>query len=210
MGMKVVLYGASGMIGSRILSELISRGHQVAAVVRHPEKVTVPNVSVRRGDVLDAKSVAETAHGAEAAISAYAPPPNHVEDLVDATRTLLTGLAGAGVRRFIMVGGAGSLEVAPGLQLVDAPDFPEVWKPYALAHRDALAVLRSASIDWTNFSPAALIEPGQRTGKFRLGKDTLVTDEKGESRISAEDYAVALVDELEEPRHSRQRFTVGY
>lgn len=208
--MKVALYGASGTIGSRILRELVSRGHQVTAVVRHPEKVAGPEVTVLQGDVLDAKSVAETAHRADAAISAYAPPPNDAQKLVDATRTLVTGLADAGVRRFIMVGGAGSLEVAPGRQLLDAPDFPEAWKPYALAHRDALAFLRSADIDWTNFSPAALIEPGQRTGKFRLGKDVLVTNEKGESRISAEDYAAALVDELERPQHIRQRFTAAY
>jgi putative NADH-flavin reductase len=129
---------------------------------------------------------------------------------VEATRTLASGLKRAGVRRFLMVGGAGSLEVAPGLQLVDTPDFPEAWKPYALAHRDALAVLKDSDLDWTNLSPAAFIQPGQRTGKFRLGKDTLVTDEKGGSRISAEDYAVALVDELEKPQYIRQRFTVGY
>ena len=109
-----------------------------------------------------------------------------------------------------MVGGAGSLEVAPGMQLMDAPDFPEMWKPYAIAHRDALAVLRSANVDWTNFSPVALIEPGECTGKFRLAKDTLVTDSKGEGRISAEDYAVALVDELERPQYIRQRLTVAY
>jgi len=208
--MKLVLYGASGMIGSRILQELASRGHQVTAVVRHPEKVTVPAATVLQGDVLDAKSVAETARGADAAIGAYAPPPNDAGKLVEATRTILQGLADAGVQRFIMVGGAGSLQVAPGRQLLDAPDFPEMWKPYAIAHRDALAVLQAADIDWTNFSPAALIEPGQRTGMFRLGMDTLVTNEKGESRISAEDYAAALVDELEQPQYIRQRFTAGY
>ena len=129
---------------------------------------------------------------------------------MEATRTILQGLTDAGVRRFIMVGGAGSLEVAPGMQLMDAPDFPEMWKPYAIAHRDALAVLRSANVDWTNFSPVALIEPGECTGKFRLAKDTLVTDSKGEGRISAEDYAVALVDELERPQYIRQRLTVAY
>ena len=208
--MKVVLYGASGTIGSRILHELVSRGHQVTAVVRHPEKVAAPGVAVLQGDVLDAQSVAGTARGADAAISSYAPPADDTQKLVEATRTLLQGLADAGVRRFIMVGGAGSLEIAPGLQLLDAPNFPEMWKPYAIAHRDALAVLYAADIGWTNCSPAALIEPGQRTGMFRLGKDTLVTNEKGESRISAEDYAAALVDELEEPQFMRQRFTVGY
>lgn len=208
--MKVVLYGASGAIGSRILQELVSRGHPVTAVVRHPDRVTAPGVTVLQGDVLGARSVADSARGADAAISAYAPPPTDTQKLVAATRTILQGLADAGVRRFIMVGGAGSLEVAPGRQLLDAPDFPEMWKPYAIAHRDALAVLQAADIDWTNFSPAALIEPGQRTGMFRLGKDTMVTNEKCESRISAEDYAAALVDELEQPQFIRQRFTAGY
>jgi putative NADH-flavin reductase len=116
----------------------------------------------------------------------------------------------AGVRRFLMVGGAGSLEVAPGLQLVDAPDFPAAWKGIALAHRDALNVLKGSDLDWTSLSPAALIEPGVRTGKFRLGTDQLVMDDKGESKISAEDFAVAAVDELEKNAHVRQRFTLGY
>jgi hypothetical protein len=208
--MKVVLYGASGMIGSRILNELISRGHQVIAVVRDTSKVRLPGVAVRAGDVLDAKSVAETAKGADAVISAYAPPANGPEKVVDATRTLVAALRQAGVRRFLMVGGAGGLEVAPGHQLVDTAEFPEAVRPVAVAHRDALKVLEGSDLDWTNLSPAALIQPGARTGKFRLGKDGLITDGKGESRISAEDYAVALVDELEKPEHVRQRFTLAY
>ncbi len=208
--MKVTLYGASGMIGSRILNELLARGHEVTAVVRNPSKLARPDVVVRAGDVLDAHSVIETAKGADAAISAVSPPPTATEKLVEATRTLVSALKQAGVRRFLMVGGAGSLEVAPGRQLVDMPDFPPAWKPYALAHRNALAALQESDLDWTNLSPAALIEPGERTGKFRLGIDVLVTDQSGQSRISAEDYAVALVDELERPHHVRQRFTLGY
>jgi putative NADH-flavin reductase len=208
--MKVVLYGASGMIGSRILRELASRGHEVTAVVRNPDKVTAEGVTVVKGDVTGADSVAATAQGAEAAITAYAPPQTEVQAVVEAARSLLAGLTTAGVKRVLVVGGAGSLEVAPGLQLVDAPNFPEAWKGIALAHRDVLPILEASKLDWSYLSPAALIQPGERTGKFRLGGKQLVTDEKGESRISAEDYAVALVDELESPKHVRQQFTLAY
>jgi len=212
--MKVVLYGASGMIGSRILSELVSRGHQVTAVVRNPAKITTPGVVVLKGDATDTTSVTETAAGADAAISAYAPPKGDEPILSAATYALLDGIAAAGVRRFIMVGGAGSLEAAPGVALVDAPGFPEAYRDIAMAHRDVLPILREASldtdIDWTVLSPAAFIQPGERTGKFRLGKTALIVDDKGESRISAEDYAVALVDELENPQHIRQQFTLAY
>jgi putative NADH-flavin reductase len=208
--MKVVLYGASGMLGSRILRELVNRGHTVTAVVRNPSHITEPKVTVFEGDILDEKSVIATAQGAEVAISAYGPGPASPAILARATTTLISGLRQAGVRRFLMVGGAGSLEVAPGLRLVDTPNFPAEWRPISLAHADALEVLKTSDLDWTSVSPAALIQPGQRTGAFRLGKDTLLTDGKGESRISAEDFAAAVVDEVEKPRHIRQRFTVAY
>lgn len=209
--MKVVLFGATGMIGSRVLDELVRRGHTVTAVARHPEKVKPGNgVTAVRGDVTHAADVASAARGAEAAVSAYSPPHTEPETIVEAVRSLLAGLAEAGVRRLIVVGGAGSLEVAPGVQLVDTPSFPAAWKGIALAHRDVLPVLKNADLDWTYFSPAALIEPGPRTGKFRLGGTRLVANDRGESRISAEDFAVALVDELEHPGHIRQQFTVGY
>jgi len=209
--MKVVLFGASGTIGSRILDELVRRGHTVTAAARHPEKVKqAAAVAAVQADVNDAASVATVAKGADAAVSAYAPPQDHPETLVDAVRSLVSGLGDAGVRRLIVVGGAGSLEVAPGVQLVDAPSFPAGWKGIALAHRDVLPVLKGADLDWTYFSPAAMIEPGQRTGKFRLGGTRLVVNDRGESKISAEDYAVALVDELEQPRYVRQQFTAAY
>lgn len=208
--MKVVLYGASGMIGSRILKELLARGHKVTAVVRNPQKVTASGATVVQGDITDVASVATTAKGQEAAISAYAPPQSQVTLMHDATRALLAGLESAGLKRLLVVGGAGSLEVAPGVQLVDTPEFPAAWKPIALAHRDVLPLLKASSLDWTYQSPAAFIQPGERTGKFRLGTTQLVTNDKGESRISAEDFAVAMVDELEKPRHVRQQFTVAY
>ena len=208
--MKVVLYGASGMIGSRILSELLSRGHQVTAVVRNPHKVTAPGAVVVQGDITDSASVAATAKGQDAAISAYAPPAAQAGLLQDAIRALLAGLEKAGLKRLLVVGGAGSLEVAPGVQLVDSPQFPAAWKGIALAHRDVLPILKDSSLDWSYQSPAALIQPGERTGSFRLGTTQLVTDAKGESRISAEDFAVAMVDELEMPQHLRRQFTAAY
>jgi len=204
------LYGASGMIGSRILQELLRRGHAVTAVVRDPQKITAAGATVIEGDVNDPASVAATAKGADAAISAYAPPQTDVDKLSGAIRSLLQGLHAAHVQRLIVVGGAGSLEISPGVQLVDSPLTPAQWKPIANAHRNALPLLHESSLDWTYFSPAAFIQPGERTGKFRLGGTQLVTDAKGESRISAEDYAVALVDELENPRHIRRQFTAAY
>jgi|SRR5580658_7189534 putative NADH-flavin reductase len=208
--MKVVLYGASGMIGSRVLEELLSRGHQVTAVVRNPAKITAAGVRVLKGDVTDAASVTQTAKGADAAISAYAPPKGEEPTISAALLALLDGLGEAGVRRLIVVGGAGSLEVAPGVAVVDAPGFPEAYRDIAMAHRDLLPILRESNLDWTYLSPAGLIEPGERTGKFRLGTTTLLMDENGQSRISAEDYAVALVGELENPQHIRKQFTLAY
>jgi len=210
--MNVVLYGVTGMIGSRILTELISRGHKVTVVARDPAKIpSAPNSTVLKGDVLDAESVASTAKGADAVISAYGPGPDKPQPLMEeSTRALIAGLKKAGVRRFLMVGGAGSLLVAPGIDLIDSGHIPEEWRAIAVAHRDALAILKSSDLDWTSVSPAAFIQPGERTGKFRLGDDSLVVDEQGNSKISAEDYAVALVDELEQPKHTRQRFTLAY
>ena len=208
--MKVVLFGASGMIGSRILQELVHRGHEVTAVVRNPEKITVGGVKVVKGDITDEASVAAAVHGADAVISAYAPPQKQETILLNATRSVLAGMSKTGVRRLIVVGGAGSLEIAPGVQLVDTPEFPEEWKAIALAHRDVLPILSQSNLDWTYLSPAGLIQPGERTGEFRLGGKQLLTDAKGESRISAEDFAIALVDELENARHVSQQFTAAY
>ncbi|HTB17940.1 MAG TPA: NAD(P)-dependent oxidoreductase [Bryobacteraceae bacterium] len=216
--MRVVLYGATGSIGSRILKELLSRGHVVTAVVRDPSKLTPQNnLTIEKGDMLDADSIAKVAKGADVVISSYGPPsgpqgpdPAKAGQLSEATRALIAGVRRAGAPRIIMVGGAGSLEVSPGLQIVDAPTFPDAYKPVALAHRDAFYILRETDLNWTYFSPAMMIQPGERTGKFRLGKDSLVSDEKGNSSISSEDYAVALVDEVEQGRHTKQRFTIGY
>jgi putative NADH-flavin reductase len=202
------------MIGQRVLEEALERGHTVTAIVRDPSRVAKshPNLTVVAADMLDASSVAGAVAGHDAVVSSYAPPQGSEHTIVEATRSLLDGLRRAGVTRLVMVGGAGSLEVAPGLQLVDTPHLPDEYKPIALAHRDALDVLREEAGDllWTNFSPAGFIQPGERTGNFRLAGDDLVMDAAGQSRISAEDYAIALLDEVEKPQHVRARFTVGY
>ena len=209
--MNVVLYGATGMIGSRVLQELVSRGHKVTAVVRDPSRVlAAANVTAVKGDQADAVDVAAKVKGADAVISAYNPGQGTETKLLDATRALIEGLKTAGVKRVMIVGGAASLFVAPGVTILESGHLPEEWRASATAHRDALGIWRTTDLDWTYFSPAAFIQPGERTGKFRLGNDNLVTDEQGNSRISAEDYAIALVDELEQAKHVRQRFTAAY
>lgn len=213
--MDIVLYGASGMIGSRILKELVARGHRVLAVVRDPSRVAeTPGVRAIRGDMTNATEVAKNLEGADAVISAYSPGPENAESLFSAIEALLYGARRAAVPRVLIVGGAASLFVAPGKTLLESGHLPREWEAIATAHTRTLEMLRAsetaADLEWTYFSPAAFIQPGERTGKFRLGKDDLVTDAQGQSRISAEDYAVALVDELENPRHIRQRFTIGY
>lgn len=208
--MKVILYGASGFIGSRILDELISRNHQVTGVVRDLSKIDNSNITAFSSDICSSDQVAEIVAGSDAVISAYAAPFSAPEKLIEATKSLIHGLKKSKINRLIVVGGAGTLEVSPGIQLLETPEFPVAWKPVALAHREALRVLHSSDLDWTSFSPAALIEPGIKTGMYRLGEEDLIVNTKGESRISVEDYATALVDELENPKHIQKRFTIGY
>ncbi|MCV9938116.1 NAD(P)-dependent oxidoreductase [Boseaceae bacterium BT-24-1] len=203
--MKIALIGATGFIGSRLLAELTSRGHQVTAIVRNPEKVPQgAGVTAKTGDVYDKDGLAGLLAGHDAVISA-------VHFSASDPATLLAAVKQSGVKRYLVVGGAGSLEVAPGVKLFDTPEFPTIYLDEARKGGAFLDLLKSESgLDWTFLSPSALIEPGERTGRFRLGRDQLLADGKGQSRISAEDYAVALVDELETPAHARQRFTVGY
>ncbi|BDI31066.1 3-beta hydroxysteroid dehydrogenase [Capsulimonas corticalis] len=212
--MKIALYGATGMIGQRILREALNRGHYVTAIVRNPAKLTETHnhLTVVTGDILNADSIAETVKGANAVVSAYGPSGAADSTVVDAAHALIAGLTKAHVKRLIVVGGAGSLEVAPGVQLIDTPDFPESYKAAASAARDALGVYKAEAkaLDWTYISPAAMIAPGKRTNTFRLGGDQLVVDAEGNSRISAEDFAVAIVDELDAPKHIKQRFTAAY
>jgi putative NADH-flavin reductase len=148
--------------------------------------------------------------GADAIISAYAPPAEDTDQLLGVTEREIAAVKKSGNIRLLVVGGAGSLEVAPGVTVLSSGHLPAEWLPIATAHEKALRLLESSDIDWTYLSPAAFFEPGERTGKFRLGLNDLIADEKGNSRISLEDYAIALVDELENPRHRRQRFSIGY
>ena len=209
--MKVVLCGATGQAGSRILNELLERGHEVTAVVRDPAKVAArEGLTVVKGDVSDVDGIVAASAGVDALVSAYGPGPEHPELLVGATEKLLEAAIASGVQRFVFVGGAGALEVAPGVTLIASGHLPAEWMGIAVAHADALELARKSDVNWTSLAPAAFFEAGERTGKFRLGKDGLISDEQGNSRISFEDYAIALVDELENPRHERQRFTVGY
>ncbi len=193
--MKIALVGASGKIGGKILGELERRGHSVTAISRS---------SPVKGDVNSPETLAKALSGHDAVVSAVTFFPGSSGLLVDAVTR-------SGVKRYIAVGGAGSLEIAPGKMLKDSGSIPAEWMPAINEGTALLTLLRAnTELDWTFFSPAALIGPGERTGKFRLGLDQLITAPDGKSSISYDDYAIALVDELEKPRHIRRRFTIGY
>ena len=216
--MKLVLFGATGNVGQRVAAEALRRGHEVVGVVRDPEAVQSPDARVRlvKGDATNADSVAKIARGADAVVSAISPRPNPrglpAPSLEKNARALISGLRTAGVKRVLYVGGASSLEVAPGKALADQPDFPEIYKAEAQEGREALAVWRGGAqgLDWTYLSPAAEIAPGKRTGRYRTTDDQLLFDDQGRSFITFEDYAVAVLDELERPQHVGARFGVAY
>ncbi|PRX58655.1 hypothetical protein B0I32_122117 [Nonomuraea fuscirosea] len=200
--MKILLFGATGMVGQRIAAELSDRGHEVTGVSRRgPVK----------GDIHDTATLAK---GYDAVISAIGPARDVDEPeqpFLDANRALLDGLRAAGVSRVIVVGGAGSLQVAPGLDLVDTPEFPDAYKKEALAARSALRMYREVDdLDWTFVCPAIVIAPGERTGTFRVGGDELMSDDEGNSFISAEDFAVAIAEEVERDANPRRRISVAY
>ncbi|GAP39005.1 NAD(P)-dependent oxidoreductase [Piscinibacter sakaiensis] len=212
--MNLVLIGASGYVGSGLLQEALARGHAVRALVRDAAKLApAPGLVVQSLDVFDTAALTAALRGADAVLTAFS---GHAHgdvraDYLRGLRSILAAVKAAGVPRLLVVGGAGSLEVAPGVQLVDTPAFPAEWLGTALGARDALALLRDEpALDWTMLSPSALLVPGERTGRFRLGGDQLLVGADGESRISVADYAVAMLDELERPAHPRRRFTVGY
>lgn len=202
--MKIALIGATGNVGSRILAELLHRGHAVTAIARSPDAIPVQHgVTAKRGDANDERALADLLKGHDAVISALKFADSDPARLIGAVRA-------SGVCRYIIVGGAGSLEVAPGLKLMDTAEFPSEYRPEAAAGGVFLDVLRTThDLDWTFLSPSAVFIPGQRTGVFRLGGDQLLTSPQG-STISFEDYAIALADELETPAHVQRRFTVGY
>jgi putative NADH-flavin reductase len=212
---KIMLIGSSGMIGQRVLHEALNRGHHVTALVRDTSGTGEHRAELdyHTGDIFKPETIATAAVDHDVVVSAYGPGQGDPNLVVKAAHALIEALTRVEPIRLIAVSGAGSLEVKPGVQLVDAPDFPREWRAVALAHRDALDVYRKAGMaefDWTALSPAALLEPGTRTGKYRTGTDQLLVDDKGKSYISAEDFAVAVVDEIEKPRFQGQRFTAAY
>ncbi len=220
--MKVVLFAATGRAGSTILSELVSRGHEVTAVARNLDKLPeqLPaSVKRVRSDLDDVDQLTEIVRGADAVVSAFGPSSSdpryttdtsYTDQLVGVTQRAIAAVSKAGVPRLVVVGGAGSLWFSPGVTVLDSGYWPAPYVPIAQSHVKAFAALRASDINWTYFSPPMMIQPGERTGKFRLGGDDIVKDADGKNHISFEDYAIALVDELEKPAHERARFTIGY
>lgn len=214
---KTALIGASGFVGSAILNELLARGYKVEALVRNPEKITVenPNLTVKKVDVADEKALAEDLKGYDTVISAYNPGwtnPNIYSETLQNYPRIVEAAKEAGVKRLLIVGGAGTLFSAPGLRVVDSGVIPaEIMDGVKSLGKFYLETLtKENDIDWVFFSPAGAFVDGARTGEYRLGKDDLIVDDKGKSTISAADYAKAMVDELEVPAHHKERFTIGY
>jgi len=202
--MKIAVIGASGRAGSRLVAEAVSRRHQVTGIARDADRIAArPGLAAVAADATDVAALAAALHGHDAVISATRFAGNDPRPLVAAVKQ-------AGVKRLLVVGGAGSL-LAGARKLLESPDFPAAYKPEATAGAHWLDVLRGENdLDWTFLSPAALFAPGERTGRFRLGQDELLVGPDGKSSISMEDYAIAMLDEVERPQHSRTRFTVGY
>ena len=217
--MKVALIGASGFVGSQVLKELVDRGHQVTTITRNPDKVVLEDSQITsvKGDVLNSDEVANLVAGHDAVISAYNPGwtnPDLRNEFLKGAQSIQAGVKQSGVKRLLVVGGAGSLEVAPGVQLVDTPQFPEEYKAGAGAARDYLNILKNESdLDWTFLSPAIEMHQGTsgvKKGSYRTGLDNPVFDEHGRSILSVEDLALAIVDEIEQPKFLQKRFTVAY
>lgn len=214
---NVTLIGASGFVGTAILNELQTRGHKVTAVVRHPEKIisSNPDIIVVKADVADTDALVDACKGKDAIISAYNPGwtnPDIYEETLRNYPLILEAAKKSGTKRLLCVGGAGTLFCAPGLRVVDSGVIPDaiLGGVRALGEFYLNTLMNEKDIDWIFFSPAGTLEPGKRTGVFRLGKDDLIVDENGCSHISVEDYAFAMVDELENPKHHYERFTIGY
>jgi len=218
--MKVALIGASGFVGSKILAEALQRGHQVTAIVRNPEKIQPDkNLNTKKADVLNVDELSRLLAGHDVIISAFNPARGvagaHVYDLhVQGHKAILAAANKSGVKRFLGVGGAASLKTPEGIELIDSPQFPaayEQFKPGIRGTRELYYLLKQEpALDWVFIAPSVVIAPGERTGKFRIGKDHVLYNDKGESKISLEDYAVALVDEMERPQHHNERITIGY
>lgn len=212
--MNIALIGASGFIGTAVLTEALARGHQVTALVTRPDRISPRSgLTVLAADVFDVAATCAQFHNADVVVSAFSThgQPEGSTRFVEGTRRIAAAVMQAGAPRLVAVGGAGSLEVAPGLALMDAPGFPEQYRDAAEGARQALRMLHAqTALNWTVLSPSAEIAPGRRTGVFRVGRDQLLTAADGSSRISVEDFAMALVNELETPAFERARLTVGY
>lgn len=212
--MQITVFGASGDAGSRVVAEALSRGHRVRAVARTADRLRAlpERVEVWTGNAADPADVEKAAAGSDVVVSATRPAPGREHELADVAAALLAGLADSGIR-LLVIGGAGSLTVAgTGKTLTEQPGFPAELVPIAEGGSRQLEVFRTTphAVNWAYVSPAALFEPGERTGAYRLGRDDLLTDDQGNSAISMEDMAIALLDEIEQPAHHRTRFTVGY
>jgi len=212
--MNIGVIGATGRIGQRIVAEAVNRGHNVTAFTSNASKIPAEKgkVAWKTADVMDAKSVASAMEGQDVLISSYGPAMgSDPKPIATAAEVLLQAAGKHPNVRVLVVGGAGSLEVAPGKTVIDAGMIPAEWIAIPVAHKEALDVFKkNSTANWTFFSPAAMIQPGERTGKFRLGGDQLIVGENGKSEISMEDYAIAMIDEAEKPQHLRKRFTIGY
>lgn len=215
--MNIAIIGATGFVGTALVTEFANRGHKVTAISRNPKGEAPENVTNVKGDIFDATGILEILKGHDVVVSAYNPGwnnPDIYEDYLRGARFIQEAVKKAGIPRFIVVGGAGSLYVAPGLQLIDTPKFPEDFKPGANAVRKYLNILSDEKeLDWVFFSPAIEMHPGittGRTGSYRLGFDSPVFDANHRNTLSVEDLAVVIADEAETPRFRRQRFTAGY
>ncbi|MEW9570793.1 NAD(P)-dependent oxidoreductase [Rhodanobacter sp. Si-c] len=213
--MQIALFGATGHLGRAILDEALARGHEVTAVVRDPGRLDLRHDRLRivAGDVARPETWLDVVHASAAAVASLSARRDGDPDSLPANaRVLLDQLPRAAVPRLVWVGGAGSLETSPGVRVLDDPNFPAAWRPEAEAQGRALETFRASAspVDWTYISPAALIEDGERTGRYRIGGDRLLTDANGASRISVADYAVALLDRIEKDDAPRRRITVAY
>ena len=218
--MKIALIGASGNIGREIAREAVRRGHTVTAITRSPQKLSTEiaaerlGVIVKTANLFDAAELRAAVAGNEVIASAFGPEAgaaSGVSSVPQAVEALIGAARATKIPRLVVVGGAGSLEIGPGKQLVDSPDFPEAYRNLALAHRDAFNRLRQADdLQWTFFSPAAMIGPGEKVGRYRVGRRTLIADAEGNSRISYADYADAFVSELENKAYPQEIVTAAY
>lgn len=210
--MKVLVLGADGAIGRGLVKEALYRKCEVTALLREPSRLHEEHaaLTIRTGDLLGPGAIAAAAAGCDAILTAFGSEPGEGALLPEAARLIIEGAHAAGVTRLIVAGGSGTLLTAPGVRLMDSPEYPQELLPLAQAHAEAYEIFAQSDLDWTYASPAAWIEPGRRTGNFRVGMSLLVTDDEGHSRISIEDFAAAIVDELDDPNFIRARFTVGY